>query len=225
MLSFNPSKVFSLNILKSVSVMPSHSVEPNMSSSSSPSDITLLSNRYWLVLKGDMGTWPSVMTSKTNSIKLFVSHSISPSMMSSFNPSKGPYLIPSVAHLYLRSQIYSSLTKFLLEAHSDTPNKIYSSFPKHYFSIQLKAPTWFHYQLNNIFQVRFIGSKDMVNQLHISSLHSYVGSIIQPSVYYCIVPSHQKYSYSKSTSQWTSLLVLLHRTLAQNKSYYNSTSN
>ena len=98
MLSLNPIKVPSLIISEPGSVMPSHNVEPNISSSSSPSDITLLSNRYCHVLKGDIGAWPFAIPSKLKSREPSVAHSISPSMMLSFNPSKCPYLIPSVSH-------------------------------------------------------------------------------------------------------------------------------
>ena len=61
MLSFNTSKVHSLIISESGSVMPSHSVEPSMSYSSIPYDIPLLSNRYCHVLKGDIGACTSAM--------------------------------------------------------------------------------------------------------------------------------------------------------------------
>ena len=71
-----------------------------------------------------------------------VSHSISLSMMWSFNPSKGPYMIPSVAHLDMPSHIYSSLPKFISAAHTDMPSQIYSLLIKNYPWIQLKAPTW-----------------------------------------------------------------------------------
>ena len=82
MLSFNPSKVSSMILSDSGSVMSSHSVEPNMASSSIPSTITLLSNRYCHVLKGGIGAWPSDVPSKMNSREKYVAHIISPSMMS-----------------------------------------------------------------------------------------------------------------------------------------------
>ena len=61
MLSLNPSKSPSLIISESDSVMPSHSVEPSMFSSSSPFDIPHLSNRYCLVLKGVIGASPKTV--------------------------------------------------------------------------------------------------------------------------------------------------------------------
>ena len=106
MLYFNPSKVPSMIISESYSVMTSHSVEPNMSSSSIPSGIPILSNRYCHELKGDIGAWPSSIPSKIQSREPSVSHSLSPSMMLSFNPSKCPYLIPSVSHSDISGQIY-----------------------------------------------------------------------------------------------------------------------
>ena len=141
MLFFNTSKFPTLIISESGSVMPIHNVKPNMSSSSSPSDIPLLSNRYNHVLKGDIGAWTSAMPSKMNSIEPSVAHSISPSMMLSFNPNKGTYLIPPVVHSDMPGQLYLSLPKFLSEAHSDIPSQLYSSLPKHYPAIQVKAPT------------------------------------------------------------------------------------
>ena len=125
MSSLNPSKVSSLIISVSGSVIPSHSVEPNMSSSSSPYDIPLLSSRYCHVLKGDIGEWPSYMPSKMQPRDTAVYHSTSLPIMSSLNPSKVPYLFPSVAHLYSPSQIYSSLPKFLSAAHAGMPSQIY----------------------------------------------------------------------------------------------------
>ena len=106
MLYFNPSKVPSMIISYSGSVMKSHSVEPNMSSSSITSGITLLSNRYSHVLKMNIGARPSAIPSKIKSRDPSVSHSISPSMMFYFNPSKCPYLIPSVSHSDIPGQIY-----------------------------------------------------------------------------------------------------------------------
>ena len=61
MLTFKPSKVPSLIRSETGLVMPSHSLEPIMSSSSSTSDIQLLSNSYFHVLKGDIGACTSDM--------------------------------------------------------------------------------------------------------------------------------------------------------------------
>ena len=130
MLSFYKSIVPSLIISEFCSVMSSHSVETNMSSSSIPSYITLLSNRYCHVLKGDIVAWTSCMSSEMKSRDPSVAHSISPSMLSSFKNSKFPYLITSVAHLDMPIQIYLSFPKYLSAAYSDISSQIYSSFPK-----------------------------------------------------------------------------------------------
>ena len=61
MLYFNPIKFPSLIISESYSGMSSQSVEPSMSSSSSPFDIPLLSNRYCHMLKGDIGASPNTV--------------------------------------------------------------------------------------------------------------------------------------------------------------------
>ena len=66
-LSFNTSKVPYLIISESGSVMPSHSVEPIMSSSSIPADIPPLSNRYCHVMKVNNVAWPSSVPSKMKS--------------------------------------------------------------------------------------------------------------------------------------------------------------
>ena len=141
MLFLNPSKVPSLIISEYGSGMTIHNVESNMSSSSSPSDISLLSNRYNQVLKGSIFAWPSAVPSKMKAREPSVAHSVSPSIMLSVNPSKGPYLIPSADHSDMPSQIYSLLPRFLSAAHLDMTSKLYSSQPKQYPSIQVNAPT------------------------------------------------------------------------------------